>query len=150
MANDLNQCTFIGRLGADPETRYFDNGDAVTNIRIAVGRQWKNQAGEKQERTEWVPVSIRGKLAEIAAQYLAKGQQVLVVGEFRTRKYQAQDGTDRYATEIIVDGFSGKLQMLGGKGDPGQRGRDPDGRDAGQRGGQAPSGRRDDDGDIPF
>ena len=116
MANDLNRAEFIGRLGADPEIRHFPDGGQLCNIRIAVGSKWKNKQGEPQERTEWVPVTFRGKLAEIAAQYLQKGSQVYVSGEFRTRKWQDKDGSDRYSTEIVVDGFNGQLQMLGGRG----------------------------------
>lgn len=113
MANDLNQCTFIGRLGRDPETRAMPSGDSVTNITIAVGKQWKDKQGNKQEQTAWVPVVFFGKLAEIVAQYAKKGGRVMVSGEFRTRKYQAQDGSDRYATEIVAD----KFQLLDGKDD---------------------------------
>lgn len=106
MANDLNQCNFIGRLGADPETRYLPAGDAVCNFRIAVG--WKSK---DKEGAEWVPCTAFGKLAEIAAQYLRKGSQVYVSGRFRTRKWADKEGNDRYTTEINVD----QMQMLGGK-----------------------------------
>ena len=109
MANDLNQCTFVGRLGRTPESRTFPNGDMVANVTIAVGSTWKDKAtGEKKEKTEWVPVVFTGKLAEIAAQYLDKGSKILVVGEFRTRKWQDQSGQDRYSTEIRAD----RMQML--------------------------------------
>lgn len=112
MANDLNQCNFIGRLGRDPETRSFPSGDRVCNVTIAVGSTWKDKAtGEKMERTEWVPVVFNGKLAEIAEQYLRKGQQIFVSGEFRVRKWQDKDGNDRYSTEIRAD----QMQMLGSK-----------------------------------
>lgn len=106
MANDLNQCSFIGRLGADPETRYMPSGDAICNFRIAVG--WKTK---EKEGAEWVPCSSFGKLAEICGQYLTKGSQVFVQGRFRTRKWADKDGNDRYTTEIVVD----QMQMLGGK-----------------------------------
>lgn len=106
MANDLNQCSFIGRLGADPETRYVPSGEAVCNFRIAVG--WKSK---DKEGAEWVPCSSFGKLAEICGQYLTKGSQVFVQGRFRTRKWADKDGNDRYTTEIVVD----QMQMLGGK-----------------------------------
>ena len=109
MANDLNQCTFIGRLGADPEVRTFPDGGKVANIRLAVGSSWKDKAtGEKKERTEWVPVVFRGGLADVVGRYLAKGSRICVSGEFRVRKWQAQDGTDRYATEI----HARDMQML--------------------------------------
>ena len=106
MANDLNQCNFIGRLGADPDSRYLSNGDAVCNFRIAVG--WK---GKDKEGTEWVPCTAYGKLAEICGEYLRKGSQVFVIGRFITRKWQDKDGNDRYTSEINLD----RMQMLGSK-----------------------------------
>ena len=106
MANDLNQCNFIGRLGADPDSRYLSNGDAVCNFRIAVG--WK---GTEKEGAEWVPCTAYGKLAEICGEYLRKGSQVFVSGRFITRTWQDQDGNDRYTSEINLD----RMQMLGSK-----------------------------------
>ena len=106
MANDLNQCNFIGRLGADPDSRYRSNGDAVCNFRIAVG--WK---GKDKEGAEWVPCTAYGKLAEICGEYLRKGSQVFVSGRFITRKWQDKDGNDRYTSEINLD----RMQMLGSK-----------------------------------
>lgn len=106
MANDLNQCNFIGRLGADPDSRYLSNGDAVCNFRIAVG--WK---GKEKEGAEWVPCTAYGKLAEICGEYLRKGSQVFVSGRFITRKWQDKDGNDRYTSEINLD----RMQMLGSK-----------------------------------
>lgn len=102
MANDLNQCTFIGRLGKDPETRYMPNGDAATNFSIAVGESWKDKQGQKQERTEWVNVSCFGKIAEICGQYLLKGSKVMVSGKMKTDKWQDQSGNDRYTTKIML------------------------------------------------
>ena len=102
MANDLNQCTFIGRLGKDPETRYLANGDAVTNFSVAVGESWKDKQGQKQERTEWVNVSCFGKIAEICGQYLVKGSKVMVSGKMKTDKWQDQSGNDRYTTKIML------------------------------------------------
>ena len=107
MANDLNQCQFIGRLGADPETRYSASGDAVCSLRIAVG--WK---GKDKEGTEWVPCTAFGKLAEICSKYLKKGSQVFVQGRFKTDEYE-KDGVKRYSTKIMID----TMQMLGGKPD---------------------------------
>lgn len=109
MANDLNLCQFIGRLGQDPETRYTPSGDAVTTFSIAVGERWKDKdSGEKKEKTEWVRcVAWRG-LADIAGQYLKKGGQCYVAGKFKTRKWQ-KDGQDHYTTEIQVE----QLQLLG-------------------------------------
>ena len=111
MSNDLNQCNFIGRLGADPETRYLPSGECVCNFRIAVG--WKTK---EKEGAEWVPVSTFGKLAEICSQYLKKGTQVFVSGRFTVRKWQDKDGNDRYTTEIRGD----RMQMLGGAKDRAQ------------------------------
>lgn len=113
MANDLNQCSFIGRLGKDPEIRFLSNGGQVTSFSIACGSTWTDkQSGQKQEKTDWVPVVIFGKLAEIAGQYLKKGAKVFIQGSFKTRKWQDQSGQDRYTTEIVVDGFTGTMQML--------------------------------------
>ena len=112
--SDLNQCNFIGRLGKDPETRYMPNGNAVTNICIAVGEQWKDKTtGQKQEKTEWVNVAAFGKLAEIMGEYLIKGSQVLISGKLTTEKWQDNDGNDRYATKIIAN----NMQMLGNRDD---------------------------------
>lgn len=106
MANDLNQCNFIGRLGADPEMRSMNNGEQAASLRLAVG--WKGKSGEG---VEWVPVVAFGKLAEIMGQYLRKGSQVHVSGRFRTRKWTDKNGQDRYSTEIIAQ----DMQMLGGR-----------------------------------
>ena len=111
MSNDLNNCQFIGRLGRDPEVKYMANGAAVANFTLAVGSQWKNKAGEKQESTEWVNVTAYAKLGEICGEYLRKGSQVYIGGKMETRKWQDKEGKDRYTTEIIA----GDMQMLGGK-----------------------------------
>lgn len=141
MANDLNQCNFIGRLGADPETRYSSSGDAMTRLRLAVGWKTKNKEG-----TEWVPVQAYGKLAEICAEYLRKGSQVFVSGRFTTRKWQDQSGQDRYSTEIVAE----TMQMLGSK----PQGADTSGEQyqrVREGSAPAPSGRFEDmDDDIPF
>lgn len=107
MANDLNMCSFIGRLGADPETRYAASGDPVCSFRIAVG--WKTK---EKEGAEWVSITAFGKLAEICGQYLAKGSQVFVSGRMKTDEYE-KDGIKRYSTKIVAD----RMQMLGGKSD---------------------------------
>ena len=140
MANDLNQCNFIGRLGADPDSRYLSNGDAVCNFRIAVG--WK---GKDKEGAEWVPCTAYGKLAEICGEYLRKGSQVFVSGRFITRKWQDKDGNDRYTSEINLD----RMQMLGSKaGSDTDRPAAPSREPASK---PAPSGRvADMDDDIPF
>ena len=110
MANDLNQCSFIGRIGGDPEMRYTTGGDAVASFSIAVGSSWKDKAGEKQERTEWVNITAWGKLGEICGEYLNKGQQVFIQGKIKTDKYE-KDGVTRYSTKIVAE----TMQMLGGK-----------------------------------
>ncbi|MDI3895648.1 single-stranded DNA-binding protein [Pseudomonas aeruginosa] len=111
----VNKVILVGNVGSDPETRYMPNGNAVTNITLATSESWKDkQTGQQQERTEWHRVVFFGKLAEIVGQHVKKGQQLYVEGSLRTRKWQAQDGQDRYTTEIIVD-MHGQMQMLGGK-----------------------------------
>ena len=111
MANDLNHCTFIGRLGNDPEIRYTAGGDAVASISIACG--WK---GKDKEGVEWIPISAFGKLAEIMGQFLHKGSQVYISGRFKTDKYE-KDGQTRYSTKIVAD----RMQMLGAKDDSPQQ-----------------------------
>ena len=105
----VNKVIVIGNLGADPEARQFNNGGSVTNISVATSEQWTDkQSGEKREATEWHRISLFNRLGEIAAQYLRKGSKVYIEGSLRTRKYQASDGSDRYATEIRAD----EMQML--------------------------------------
>lgn len=104
MARGVNKVILVGNVGGDPETRYMPNGNAVTNITLATSESWKDkQTGQQQERTEWHRVVFFGRLAEIAGEYLRKGSQVYVEGSLRTRKWQGQDGQDRYTTEIVVD-----------------------------------------------
>lgn len=110
MSNDLNQCQFIGRLGADPECRFMPNGKAVTSFSIAVGSQWKSKDGEKQESVEWVNITAFDKLGEICGEYLKKGSQVFISGKMKTDKFE-KDGVTRYYTKIIAQ----DMQMLGGK-----------------------------------
>lgn len=99
----------IGNLGQDPETRYMPNGGAVTNISVATSETWKDKTtGQPQERTEWHKVVFFNRLAEIVGEYLRKGSKVYVEGTLRTRKWQGQDGQDRYTTEIVA----GEMQML--------------------------------------
>jgi single-strand DNA-binding protein len=107
----VNKVIIVGNLGADPETRYMPNGDAVCNIRVATTESWKDkQTGEKREITEWHRVVFYRKLAEIAGQYLKKGSQVYLEGRIRTRKWQDKEtGADRYSTDIEAN----EMQMLG-------------------------------------
>jgi single-strand DNA-binding protein len=118
----LNQCTFIGNLGADPETRNFSNGGKVCNLRLAVSEKWKTKDGERKEKTEWISVAIFSEgLVRVAEQYLRKGSKVMIQGKFTTRKWQDQSGQDRYSTEIVLQGFDAKLVMLDGPSGEGQR-----------------------------
>jgi single-strand DNA-binding protein len=104
MANrGINKVILIGNLGADPEIRYTPAGEAVATLRLATSESWKDkQTGETQERTEWHRVVLFGRLAEIAGEYLKKGRQVYIEGSLRTRKWQGQDGQERYTTEIVA------------------------------------------------
>ena len=113
----LNSCSFIGNLGADPEVKSFSNGNRVCNLRLAVSERWKDKSsGEQKEKTEWVSVSIFSDgLIGVAERFLHKGSKIYVSGKMQTRKYQAADGTDRYSTEIVLQGFDAKLVMLDGK-----------------------------------
>jgi single-strand DNA-binding protein len=113
MANDLNQCNFIGRLGADPELRYTQAGTAVASFRMAVGRQWNDSTGQKQEATVWVSCVAWDKLGEIVGEYFKKGVQVAVTGRLQTREWQDQSGNKRYSTEIVLE----RAQMLGSRQD---------------------------------
>src|SRR5512134_705997 len=108
----VNKVILVGNLGRDPETRYMPDGAAITNVSVATSFQWTDKAsGEKKEETEWHRIVFRGKLAEIAGQYLRKGSQVYIEGRIRTRKWQDKDGQDRYTTEIVAD----TMQMLGSR-----------------------------------
>jgi len=114
MARGVNKVILIGNLGKDPETRFMPSGGAVTNITLATSESWKDkQSGQMQERTEWHRVVFFNKLAEIAGEYLKKGSKVYIEGSLRTRKWQGQDGQDRYTTEIVAD----QMQMLDSRGD---------------------------------
>ena len=109
----INKVILVGNLGAKPEIKYASNGNAISNLSIATSESWTDKStGQKQERTEWHRVSLFGKLAEIAGQYLDKGSKVYVEGKLQTRKWQDQNGQDRYTTEVVVSGFNGTLQML--------------------------------------
>ena len=159
MARGINKVIIVGNLGQDPETRYMPSGSAVTNFTVATNESWKDkQTGEQKDRTEWHRVAMFNRLAEIAAEYLRKGSQVYIEGKLRTRKWQGQDGNDRYTTEIIAD----EMQMLGGRGGSGggdfgggrsQGGPQGGGQGSGQGGGgSAPPqpGPEEFDDDIPF
>ena len=113
MARGINKVILVGNLGKDPEGKFMPNGNAVTNIAIATSESWKDkQTGQQQERTEWHRVVFFNRLAEIATEYLKKGSKVYLEGSLRTRKWQAQDGQDRYTTEIVAS----EMQMLDSRG----------------------------------
>lgn len=146
----LNQCQFIGNLGADPESRSFQNGGKVCNLRLAVTEKWKTSAGERKEKTEWVSVAIFGEgLAGVAERYLRKGSKVFVQGKLSTRKWSDAEGKDRYSTEVVLQGPGAVLTMLDGPqgGSGGGRAQEPHpGAHGGDSGGFDP----DLDDDIPF
>lgn len=117
----VNKVILLAHLGQDPEVRYTPSGSAVANLTVATSDSWRDkQSGEQKERTEWHRVTLYGKLAEVAGEYLRKGSQVYIEGQLRTRKWQDQSGQDRYTTEVVVD-IGGSMQMLGSKQDGGQQ-----------------------------
>jgi single-strand DNA-binding protein len=107
----VNKVILVGNLGNDPEVRYMPNGNAVANLSIATSESWKDQQGQLQEKTEWHKVTMYRRLAEVAGEYLKKGSQIYLEGKLQTRKWQDQQGNDRYTTEVIAD----QMQMLGGR-----------------------------------
>ena len=111
----VNKVILVGNLGKDPEVRYTQDGKAIANVTLATSESWKDQSGQVQEKTEWHRVSIFGKLAEIAGEYLRKGSQVYFEGQLQTRKWTNKEGQDQYTTEVKVDSFNGVMQMLGSK-----------------------------------
>ena len=132
MARGINKVILIGTCGADPETRYSANGNAITTLRLATNESWTDKnTGEKQERTEWHRVQLFGRTAEIASEYLRKGKSVYIEGKLRTNKYTDKDGVERYSTDIIGD----DLQLLGGPGEGGGEAREGG---APRQGGYAP------------
>lgn len=109
----INKVIIVGNLGKDPEVKFMPSGGAVANITVATSESWKDkQTGEQKEKTEWHRIVIFGKLAEIAGEYLKKGSKAYFEGQLQTRKWQDQQGQDRYTTEIVVQGFNGVMQML--------------------------------------
>ncbi|WP_154103518.1 single-stranded DNA-binding protein [Eikenella corrodens] len=141
----LNKVILIGRLGRDPECRYLPNGDAVCNFSIATSESWKDQSGQKKERTEWHNITMYRKLAEIAAQYLKKGSQVYIEGRIQSRKYTGKDGIERTAYDIIAS----EMKMLGGKAEGWEEQHNPPPQPARQQT-AAPVPQDDIDDSIPF
>ena len=149
----VNKVILLGNLGKDPDVKYMPNGNAVANVTLATSETWNDKSsGEKKEKTEWHRVVFFGKLAEIVQQYLKKGSKIYVEGKLQTRKWQAQDGQDRYSTEVVVD-IGGTMQMLSGKPEGGQQHASASQRQAAQRPAQQAAPAMVDDGfddDIPF
>jgi single-strand DNA-binding protein len=161
MARGVNKVILVGNLGNDPDQKFLPSGGAVTNISVATSESWKDKnTGQQQERTEWHRVVFFNRLAEIAGEYLKKGSKVYVEGSLRTRKWQGQDGQDRYTTEIVAN----EMQMLDSRGDGMSQGgysnnndsapaakQSPSGQGSGQGyGGNAPADNGGFDNDIPF
>ncbi|MGY6637624.1 MAG: single-stranded DNA-binding protein [Erythrobacter sp.] len=142
MAGSLNKVMLIGNLGADPEIRTFGNGGKVANLRIATSETWKDrQTGERKEKTEWHTVAIFSEgLVGVVERYLKKGSKVFVEGKLQTRKWQDQNGNDRYSTEVVIQGLGGTLTMLDGAGGGGGMGGGGGGRSGGGSYGGASSG----------
>lgn len=112
MTRGVNKIILLGNIGQDPVIRFTPAGEAVATLSLATSEKWKDQHGQQQERTEWHRVVIFGKLAEIARQYVHKGSKVYIEGKIQTRKWQDNNGQDRYTTEVVVSGFGGQLQIL--------------------------------------
>ncbi|WP_353203983.1 single-stranded DNA-binding protein [Sphingomonas sp.] len=138
MAGSVNKVIIVGNLGRDPESKSFQNGGKVVNLRIATSESWKDKnTGERKEQTEWHSVAIFNEaLGNVAERYLRKGSKVYIEGALKTRKWQDAQGQDRYTTEVVLQGFNGVLTMLDGA--PGGGG------GAGGGGGGGGSGARDD------
>ena len=124
MAGSVNKVILVGNLGADPEIRRLNSGEPVVNIRIATSESWRDKnSGERKEKTEWHNVVIfNDQIGKVAEQYLKKGMKVYVEGQLQTRKWQDQQGQDRYTTEVVLSRFRGELTMLDGAGGAGGRG----------------------------
>ena len=142
----LNKVILIGRLGRDPECRYLPNGDAVCNFSIATTESWKDQSGQKKERTEFHNITLYRKLAEIAAQYLKKGSQVYIEGRIQSRKYTGKDGIERTAYEIVCS----EMKMLGSKAEGGEGQHNPPPPPQARQQTAAPVPKDDIDDDVPF
>ena len=152
MAGSVNKVILVGNLGQDPEVRSFQNGGKIANLRIATSETWKDRnSGERRERTEWHTVAIYSEpLVRVVEQYLKKGSKVYVEGQLETRKWQDQQGNDRYSTEVALRPFRSELHMLDGKAG-GSAGDDRgNGYGAGGWPSSQPSGRPDFSDDIPF
>lgn len=121
MAKSLNLCQFIGNVGQEIEMRFTASGSAVANLSLGVSDDYKDKTGKKVEQTNWIRVVAFGKLAEIIGEYLKKGSKIYISGKQVTRKWQAQDGSDRYSTEIVAE----QMQMLDSRNDNGNQNEAP-------------------------
>ena len=122
MAGSVNKVILVGNLGRDPEVRSFSNGGKVVNLSVATSERWRDKGtGENRERTEWHRVAIfNDRLADIAERYLKKGSTVYLEGQLETRKWQDQQGQDKYSTEVVLRQYRGELTLLGGRGESGE------------------------------
>ena len=112
----LNQVTLLGNVGSDPQVRSLQNGDTITNFTLATSERWTSkQTGQRESRTEWHRIACFGRIADVVRDHVTKGTQLLIQGELRTRKWQDQQGNDRYTTEIQLNNFRGNLQFVGKK-----------------------------------
>ncbi len=153
MAGSVNKVILVGNLGRDPESRTFPSGGKVVSLRIATSERWKDRnSGEQRERTEWHSVSIYNEpLGRIAEQYLRKGSKVYLEGQLETRKWQDQNGQDRYTTEVALRPFRSELTLLDGRGDSGGgSGYDNQDRGYGSSSGGSSPAPSDLDDEIPF
>ncbi len=150
MSGSVNKVILVGNLGADPEVRSFQNGGKVGSFRIATSDVWKDrQSGERKERTEWHSISVQSEgLVGVIERFLRKGSKVYVEGQLRTRKWQDQQGADRYTTEVVLIGFNAKLVMLDGPNGGGGASRGQG--DDGGRSGPPPAFDDDLNDDVPF
>ncbi len=162
MAGSVNKVILIGNLGRDPEIRRTQDGRPIANLRVATTESWRDKtSGERREKTEWHSVVIFSEgLCRVAEQYLKKGAKVYIEGQLQTRKWQDQQGQDRYSTEVVLQGFGGTLTMLDGRSGGASAGLQDNGQsdyDAGQfqgggsaRGGSSESFDKQLDDEIPF
>ena len=142
MAGSVNKVILVGNLGADPDIRRTQDGRPICNLSVATSESWKDRnSGERRERTEWHRVVIFNEgLCRIAEQYLRKGSKVYLEGQLQTRKWQDQNGQDRYSTEVVLQGFNGNLTMLDNRGEGGGGGGFGGGQSGGDFGGPGGGG----------
>jgi len=155
MAGSVNKVILVGNLGRDPEIRSLNSGDRVANLRLATSENWRDKAsGERREKTEWHSIAIFNEnLVKVAENYLRKGSKVYIEGQLQTRKWQDQQGQDKYTTEIVLQKFRGELQMLDSKGEGGGYGGGSSDQGGYSSGGGSGGGQKEDfelDDEIPF